>query len=121
MIFAWRSIVGGNLPDSNVRLRLIWKVPCNAVIGFSATNFLPRGGSVTCARASTDVEPVVEGLPGRTDVASEVPLSEHEVEVSLRRAHPAVNRFADVLAFPSFRIAADVMRTIQICGPGRMI
>ena len=63
-------------------------------------------------RASTDVEPVIEvladGLPGGADVATEVPLSEHAVEVSLRGVRASVNGFADVLAVPGLRIAADV-------------
>jgi hypothetical protein len=34
MIFAWRSIVGGNEPNSDVGLRLIWNVSSKAAIGY---------------------------------------------------------------------------------------
>jgi hypothetical protein len=63
-------------------------------------------------RSRTDVEPVikvlVEGLMGGADIASEVPLREHAVEVGLRGAQPAVNQFAELFAFSGFRIAANV-------------
>ena len=56
-------------------------------------------------RSGTDVEPVIEvlaeGLPGGADVATEVPLSEHAVEVGLCGAQGAMNEFADVFALRS--------------------
>lgn len=49
MIFAWRSIVGGSEPNSDVGLRRIWKVSRKVANGFPATNSLSHRGSVTCA------------------------------------------------------------------------
>jgi hypothetical protein len=52
-------------------------------------------------RPGTDVEPVIEilamGLSRGADVLTEVPFSEHAVEVHLSVALAAANRFAEVL------------------------
>jgi hypothetical protein len=51
---------------------------------------------------------VVVGLPGRENVAAEVPLCEHAVELGLCGPQPAMNEFACVLAPPGFRVATDL-------------
>ena len=56
-------------------------------------------------------------MPGGADVAAEVPLSKHAVEVGLCDAQPAVNGFADVFAFPGIRIAADLDANHPCAGP----
>lgn len=46
---------------------------------------------------------------GMSECCAEVPLREHAVEMSLCGLQPAMNKFADVLASPGFRIATDVV------------
>ena len=64
------------------------------------------------ARAGADVEQVIEmlagGSAGGANVAAEVLLREHAIELGLREPQPTVDRFADVLKSPGFRIAAEV-------------
>jgi hypothetical protein len=63
-------------------------------------------------RPCTDVEPVVEilaqSLPRGSDVATEVSLSEHVVEMGLCRAQPAADGFADVLAFSGHKLFTQI-------------
>ena len=54
------------------------------------------------------IEILADGLPGRADVAVEVSLRQHAVEVGLSSSQPTMNEFADVLASTGFRIVADV-------------
>jgi hypothetical protein len=54
------------------------------------------------------IEILADRLPGGADVAAEIPLSQHAVEVSLRGAQAASNGFADVIALRGLRIAADI-------------
>jgi len=54
------------------------------------------------------IEILVEGLPGGADVPAKVALPKHTVEVGLRGAQPALHGFANVIAFPCLRIAANV-------------
>lgn len=76
-------------------------------------------------RTGTDVEQVIEiladGLPGGKDVATEVPLREHAVEMGLCGSQLAMNEFTDVPASPGFWIAGDVNADRQVLGPLRMI
>jgi hypothetical protein len=64
------------------------------------------------ARASTDIQPVIEvlahRLARRDDVASKIPLRGHVVEVRLSGPQPAMNEFADVPALPGFGVATDL-------------
>jgi hypothetical protein len=64
------------------------------------------------------IEVLAESLPGGAEVATEVPLSEHAVEVGLSGAQTTVNEFADVLALPGFRSATDVDADQPGAGPG---
>jgi hypothetical protein len=54
------------------------------------------------------IEILAEGLLGRADVAAEVPLREHAIEVGLSGPEPAMNEFANILAPPGFPITTDV-------------
>jgi hypothetical protein len=54
------------------------------------------------------IEILADGLPGRADVAVEVSLREHAVEMGLRGSQPAMDESTDVPASPGFRIVADV-------------